>query len=381
MPRIFLNASNLKVGGIKQVLLNFILQIQRAPEEFDWHYAISPELAQELQRSGIEQLPQATVFEHSPAQDRRVRKEVQACANRVQPDAVFTFAGPTYIKFAQPHLMGMYDPWVSHAGRVAYQCLGFPKEWIKFKLLVAYKSWWAQRADWWVTETETARQGLHQRLGLPLSKIAVVSNAAGGAYTEFRERRAEFPDGQRAFKMLCFCAPYKHKNLSLLPKVAHALRRQNPNFAFQFILTLPQDGPDWASLRASIAKLGVEANFDNRGPVLAMDGPQLYRDADCLFLPTVLETFSATYPEAMNMGLPIITPRLDYLQDVCRDAAIYFSPYDAEEAAARVLQLSNDKHLWNQLINAGKRRLQDFPEPPQKKELYFNLLRKMLHET
>lgn len=380
MPRIFLNASNLKIGGLKQVALNFILGILKEPEDFDWHYAISNELAAELKTFGVDHLPQSTIIPKSPAKNIKIARQVLNLANQAQPDIVFTFGGPAYIKFKQPHLMGMNEPWVSHAGKAAFQCLGFPGEWLKFKMLTAYKSWWTRYADWWVTELEVARQGLHRRLGLPLERISIVSNSAAAWYGTFRERRGEFPTGKRPFRMLCFCAAYKHKNLGMLPKIAKALKKIRPDFDFEFVLTLPGDGPDWQQLKAVIVRNGLSKNFVNQGAVFAKDGPELYRNSDCLFLPTVLETFSATYPEAMSMGLPIVTPELDYLQDVCRDAALYYPPYDAERAAQRILELTGNEALWNQLLDAGKKRLQDFPSPQTKKSQYYEVLRQMLRE-
>jgi len=383
MPRIFLNAANLKMGGMKQVALNFILQNLQRPAEFDWHYAISEELSQELNHTGVHQLPQSTIFLTSPARDKATQCQLVAMANRLQPAVVFTFGGPAYFRFYQPHLLGMYEPWVSHAGKEAYRCLSFPGEWLKHKVMTEYKRWWARRADWWVTETEIARRGLHRHLGVPLERIAIVSNAAGAAYTPFRERRAVFPTSlspQSPLRLLCFCAPYKHKNLGMLPRIAHELRKQRPDFPFRILVTLPEGSQDWQELKHSIELLGLSPYFENRGPILAADGPELYQQADCLLLPTVLETFSATYPEAMNMGLPIITPQLDYLEDICRDAALYYPAYDPQQAAARIIELSSNETLWNQLIDAGKRRLPDFPEPPEKQLLYHQVLRTMMRE-
>jgi glycosyltransferase involved in cell wall biosynthesis len=380
MPRIYLNAANLKMGGLKQVALNFILKNLEEPEEFDWYYAISTELAVELKAAGVDSLPQSTIYPGSPAKNKKIARAIYNDAHRVQPCLVFTFGGPAYIHFELPHLMGMYDGWVSHAGKEAYRCLDFPGEWLKMKMLVRYKSWWTRRANWWVMETEAARQGLHRRLGLPLSRISLVSNSAGSAYTESLGRRADFPSPDKPLRMLCFCAPYKHKNLDLLPRVAKALQELKPNFQFTFIVTLPQDGPDWRRLQAQAAKFKVLQHFDNRGPVLSVDGPDLYRTADCLFLPTVLETFSATYPEAMCMGLPILTPALDYLEDICRDAALYFPPYEPQLAASRILELAADQALWNRLIDAGKSRVRDFPSPNLKKQQYYAVIREALRE-
>ncbi len=86
------------------------------------------------------------------------------------------------------------------------------------------------------------------------------------------------------------------------------------------MVTLPKDGSNWLEIQQLAAKLGVEECLYNHGPVPVTDGPQLYQTCDFLLLPTILETFSGTYPEAMAMGLPIITTDLDFAHEICQDA-------------------------------------------------------------
>ena len=64
-----------------------------------------------------------------------------------------------------------------------------------------------------------------------------------------------------------------------------------------------------------------------------------YKKASCVFQPTLAEVFSATYLEAMAMGVPIITSDLDFARDVCGNAAYYFNPDDdrAANALAKII--------------------------------------------
>ena len=49
-----------------------------------------------------------------------------------------------------------------------------------------------------------------------------------------------------------------------------------------------------------------------------------------MILPTLLESFSATYIEAMFHGKTILTSDLDFARDVCGEAAFYFDPLNPQ---------------------------------------------------
>ena len=76
----------------------------------------------------------------------------------------------------------------------------------------------------------------------------------------------------------------------------------------------------------AIESQGLTDRILNLGPVDLEDLPNVYRASDALFLPTLLESFSGTYLEAMHYGLPILTTDLDFARNICRDAALYFDP-------------------------------------------------------
>jgi glycosyltransferase involved in cell wall biosynthesis len=110
------------------------------------------------------------------------------------------------------------------------------------------------------------------------------------------------------------------------------------------------------------------------GPVPVSRGPEMYRTCHMLFLPSVLETFSANYPEAMAMGLPIVTTNLSFARDVCGEAGAYFEPMNARDAAETIGRLCGDERLWNSLVVEGKRILRSLPNQQMKYELYRNCI-------
>ncbi len=377
MPKILFNATTLNKGGALQNVVNFLDHVLSRSTGFQWSLCLSQAVADQLDASGIVLPPGSEVFKVSPARDAQARRRLKSIEARIAPDAVFTFNGPAYVDFAAPHLLGCTEPWVTHAGLCAYRSLGFPHEWLLFWLITQYKAHWFRLADRWVMQTENSRQGLHQRLGIPLDRIDVVSNSCGAGYFQRSGSVRPPPEPGRRLRLFCFSASYKHKNLRVLPAVAAELARLEPALDFEFVTTLPPCA-DLTVINERARRLGVAERFVNVGPVPIAKGPATYETCDVLFLPTVLETFSATYPEAMAMGLPIVTSDLDFARDTCGEAAVYFDPRDPRAGAEAILRLVRNPTLWSMLIARGKQELTRFPSPAQKSEAYLRLLRDML---
>jgi len=88
---------------------------------------------------------------------------------------------------------------------------------------------------------------------------------------------------------------------------------------------------------------------------------RLYLSADAYVFPSVLETFSLTYDEAMLAGLPILTSDRDFARERCRDAAIYFDPHDADSVARAMARVMEDAELRKRLVENGRRILRQAP--------------------
>lgn len=377
MPSVLFNATTIIKGGALQNVFNFLKHVLVHPAGFEWSLAISPAVQEQLCKAGIK-LPERTeVFPVSPARSLSARQQLAGLERALQPDLVFTFNGPAYVKFTAPHLLGCTEPWVTHAGLDAYRSLKFPLQWLEFWLITQYKRHWFRSANRWVMQTESSRQGLHRRLGIPLDRIHVVSNSCGAGYFQRADTVRAFPSRGQKVRIFCFSAAYRHKNLKLLPAIAAQLERIDPSLDFDITTTLP-DCEDLDSIRVLARQLRVEGRLVNLGPIPVAEGPSTYERFDLLLLPTVLETFSATYPEAMAMGLPIVTSDLDFARDVCGNAALYFDPVDAHSGAATIARLLADPSLWASLVAQGKQQLKRFPDPAQKSEGYLSMLNNLL---
>jgi glycosyltransferase involved in cell wall biosynthesis len=369
---IILNTSTLFKGGALQTSTAFILQALADPLGIQWEFLLSAESAKQVSR--FRALPPTIeVVDRSPARHRPTRRRLAELVAKSRPDLVFTFSGPAYVKFPAKHAVGVTDGWVTHSTWTAYRSIRFPREWAFFALNSLYKILWYRKANHWFTQTELARRGLHRRARIPLESITVVPNTCGEHYRA-QSAISQFPAPNEKLRLLSFSASYSHKNLILLPDIATNLQRLEPGLDFEMVLTLPVGDALIDRIMRRAAKLGVEQRIVNRGPVPVAEGPDLYRACHICLLPTLLETYSATYAESMAMGLPIITTDLNFAHDACRDAALYFQAGNPVAAARQIQRLIHDPKLRQQLTARGKEILTELPTPRQRYEMYVKVL-------
>lgn len=356
-----------------QRALSFLVERQKDELSHRWHVAVSDTIFAELVQLDAVPSDHLHVFAESPSHSRDSRRRLRQLEQRIGPDGTFTFAGPAYVRFESPHLMGCTEGWVTHATLRAYRTVSFPHRWAIKAARAAYKGFWFRQADAWVVQTESARQGLSRRCRLPRERIAVVPNSCSPLYFEYSVDRPA-RGGDDKWTILCFAAAYPHKRLEFIPTVAKQLRLLDPALKFQFVLTLPPDSATCQRVMYLAKTLSVTESITNEGAIPFVQGPALYARSDICFLPTVLETFSANYPEAMAMNVPIVTTDLGFARDVCQDAALYFQPDDAVSAARQLQRVIRDGGLRQRLVTSGKNVFNKLPSPRQQYRRYTELL-------
>ncbi|EIM77258.1 glycosyltransferase [Nitritalea halalkaliphila LW7] len=174
------------------------------------------------------------------------------------------------------------------------------------------------------------------------------------------------------FRLLTLTSYYPHKNLELINALIPLLLKKGCT-NIKFILTLKET--DFQKY------MQPHPNLVNVGPLLPQECPALYQECDAMFLPSLAECFSASYPEAMVMRKPIITADLGFARSICGDAALYFTPKDAAAAAEVILQLYADEALQQDLVEKGIKQLPLFDQPKERAQKYLTLAKKYIKKN
>jgi len=86
----------------------------------------------------------------------------------------------------------------------------------------------------------------------------------------------------------------------------------------------------------------------------------LYRQAEALVFPSLLEGFGLPGLEAMAAGIPVIAADNSCLPEIYGQAAIYFDPLKVEDITQKIKELLENKKEEKELIGAGKEQLEKY---------------------
>lgn len=373
--KVLFNASTLVKGGALQVATAFIRQALNDHAGVDWHFALSKEVVRELAGGELAQLEScSTVFEISPSRSKSARNKLTDLHASLGSDVVFTLFGPAYVEFKGPHICGVADGWVTHSNWLAFHALGSVRSAARMALTIAYKAFWFRKASVWIVEANNAKQGLIGRLKIRPESIHVVPNTCSQFYRN-RQVEVRIPKKGEKIRLICLSAYYRGKNLEIIPEVARHMLDLDSQLDFEFVITLPTEDCGLKGIIEKAKSLGVEKHICNIGPIRVSEGVNVYESCHIAFLPSLLETFSANYPEAMAMKKPIVTTDLGFAHDACKDAALYYPPKNAKSAAEQIMKLAADPITWNRLVDIGSRVLEGLPTPEGRFAQYVAIIR------
>ncbi|HHB1565633.1 TPA: glycosyltransferase, partial [Vibrio metschnikovii] len=169
--------------------------------------------------------------------------------------------------------------------------------------------------------------------------------------------------------LLTVAYPYLHKNVTVFKEVSDILSSDEREYIFY--ITVPDD-----YYKSNFS--GYEGKIINLGLVKNSECPELYLKSDAMILPSLVECFSASYPEAMKMMRPILTSNYSFAQSICGDAAIYFNPLAPDDIAKKIRLLANDEKVYEELVLNGVKRLNCFLSPSERCNQYLYLMKNMV---
>lgn len=381
---ILVNASTAVVGGAVQVAASFIERALREPRGHVFRFAVSPAVANQVGALCGSVGNEVHITCPSPAKPLsgyRARLSLKNFVNDSSPDLVYSIASPSYMDFRPiPEVARSTNGFISHPSRMAWSRFSFPAR-VKQKILMSYKAYLLRRCQGIHTQSIVAARGLEKRLHLSQGTVDVIPNCANELFQceEDIENRADVNRSRSGeWKILSLAHPYPHKNLDLIPEVAVILK--NKGVSAKFYMTIPETDTNAVKILRLAERMGVSDSIINAGVVDLGHSRELFRQCNLLFLPTLLETFSATYLEAMMCGCPIVTTDLSFARDQCNDAAEYFTPMHADSAAQAILKVMGEAARYEELVAAGRRNLKRFPTPEAQYHLQLAWLCKIYRE-
>jgi len=210
-------------------------------------------------------------------------------------------------------------------------------------------------------QTQIARRRFADVFKYPAEKIGICPNAL--SYLTDESAVGETPEPLKPyadrFKLLVLTKCYGHKNLSGILETYKEFRQQLVDTLCVWTIS-PDQHPIAPGLLEAIRQEGLGDLILNVGPLAQAQLKEYFSACDALLLPTLLESFSGTYIEAMQFERPIITSDLDFAREICGDAAEYVDPLSPASIRDGICRLRDDPEYAAQLVERGRRRMTSF---------------------
>lgn len=371
--KILINTSTLYFGGGVQVALSFIREI-REEYEHEYYVFLSQEINRQLDKSLFPNNFHFYLIDKSPSKlftRKKVVKRLDNLENDINPDVVFTVFGPSYWKPKSVHLTGFADGWVYNPSSIAFDRLPFLKR-IKMRLAVKYKIFYLKRdANYYVLETNDAANKLSLIMKEKRDKFYVVGNTVSSIFSdeEYLKKENQYyiklpKKVEGEFRLLYIAHNHPSKNLNLLNEVLKHLKSYN----IKIILTIDEKSYQ------EIFDEDLKSKVINVGLIPQFSCPSLYEQTDAVISTSLLETFSAVFPEAMKMKKPILSSDFSFARDICGDSVLYFDALISVDTANKIITLMSNKELQNELIQKGEKKLMTFETSKSRAKKYLNIL-------
>lgn len=370
---ILINCSTLKIGGGLQVAHSFLTQL-KTQTSHSYTVVLSKQLAEQLDETTF---PDNFKFvgytiKLTPYSFLGRNKFLDNIVTTYKIDKVFTVFGPSYWKPKVYHLCGYAKPHYIYKTSPYLRNLSVKSK-IKLKIKEIMHMFFFNMSDALVTENKDVSDKLQYRF--PKKPIFTVTNYYNQIFENIEEwDRIKPLESYNGITLLTISSNYPHKNLNIIPKVIEYLKNTYPELLFRFIMTINEK--DLGYLDED-----VKRHIVFLGKVNINVCPHLYKQSDIMFLPTLLECFSASYAESMYMKVPIMTSDLNFARGLCGDSAIYFDPMSPQDIGDKIYNIANNSKLKERLTTKGSEQLKTFDNYKDRTRKYLNILENETNHT
>lgn len=366
---ILINASNLYVGGGVQVAISVLEEL--TDSSFSFVAAVSPVVYSQLSKNAASY---CIVIDSSPSKmlNFKVRRQLDDIVKKNDISVVFTIFGPSYWSPKNvKHAIGFALPWLIYDVDYVFKKLAF-KDKLKFYILKLLQPYYFKKnADLIFTETDDVNERVAKLLGFKKAQVYTVSNTLNGLFKNTSSYDYSILDrlptkNKGDIWLVTISHNYPHKNLEVIIELIKIL----PSY-YKFVLTVSSEFSQLVPIeyRERVITLG-NATLSQCAP--------LYEVCDGLFMPTLLECFSASYLEAMYMKKIIFTSDLPFAHTVCKDAAFYFAPHDVENIRDTLVHGFQNKEILTHKLNLGSIIYEEFPTAKARALQYMDIIKSNL---
>jgi hypothetical protein len=354
---LLLNASNLRHGGGKTVALQLIngLAPQRQADKLYVLAPDTPEYAELAKHSNVSLLPVHDKFHHSwLTKLMHMHSEFPKWCERLQIDKVISLGNAAFPSKGRPHLVYIQLPHLVYHESPAWKTMDI-RSFLTNSLMDQYVAYHLRYASSYAVQTEVMRDRFNKRFKLSKENIYILPNAAID-HEDVHPKPLPLPT--QPLKLLFLSSYYSHKNFECLPRVVELLEQRSVPVE----ITLTISSEEAAGAAKVLGTLSAYKTIRNIGPVALKDIGRVVDEHHGVFLPSLMESFSGVYAEALLHRRHIFTSHYDFATEMLGEAAFYFDPLRPEHIASVLETAANNPALLSQKLRAIELAAQKAPD-------------------
>lgn len=213
----------------------------------------------------------------------------------------------------------------------------------------------AQSADAVIFESEFTKTLFLNKYRLNPNKTHVLNIGKDVFFNPTKSKNKEL-------YLLCVSHLYPYKNIINMLK-AYSRSMKRTGVEINLIIAGSIDFKDYyQEILKTIKRLSISNNISFLGAVSKKDLRNLYSNCEMMIFPSPFENFAYTLVEAMCCGAPIVCSNTTAMPETCKDAALYFDPYEIEDMAEKISILISDRELRLSLSKKSILRANELPD-------------------
>lgn len=209
------------------------------------------------------------------------------------------------------------------------------------------------RADHIICVSEFTKQELIKYTGVSSNKISVIHNGIEDSWYQVKKEK-----NPESVPYLLYVGNVKpHKNLKTFVQAFLKIKDKIPH---NLVLVGKKEGFITGDNEISELVNRSPARIKFTGFIADSILKQYYLHADLFVFPSIYEGFGYPPLEAMACGTPVLASNAASIPEVCGEAAEYFSPYNVEELASKIVNILNKEEYRERLKKKGIKQSMKF---------------------
>lgn len=353
MANILINGLKAKTGGGKNILDNFIANLNKCKTVHSW-FILTPNASvyKVFEREDVSIIDVQRMSKHNIFFPWLYFVELPGVLKKLKIDVVFNF-GDVIIPGFYNQIYFFDWAYAVYPEKYIWRNMTLLNYFIrKTKVILIKRSIHKVK----ITIAQTNNMAVRLEKYYKINDVVVIPTPVGKEFLQSRiSKDFDLPRFKRKF---LFPASFSsHKNFDVIIPLGEIIKSKR--LPFTIVLTI-----DHNNQTKEFFKKIEDNNLDCIISVGKLNNdimPSLYKQCDALLLPTLLESYGLPYVEAMAYGLPIVTSDLDFAHEVCNDIAFYFDPFDPISILKSMEECLKDKDETKKRVIAGQRLVSLLP--------------------